>query len=519
MARSRALLTSILVVTTLNVGFVCGQATQTIQLKLRSREETAVGSGYFHVVERQVQWDLKRTALLICDMWDSNGCVPAIERSLEMPRRMNQVTRIARQRGATIIHAPSSVVDFYKDTPQRQRALHLPIARNKPEGLDSWCHRTDDRDLDYPIEVKGCCCPTPCPPESYQEITRQMAALEIHKDDVISASGSEIWNLFEHRGIDNLIIMGVHTNMCVLGRPFGIRNMVRFGKNVALMRDLTDTIYGPHAAPYVSHFTGTDLIVEHIERNWCPTLTSTAFTGTPEFRFQADRRPHIVLVMAEDEYKAAHTLPAFARKHLGKEYRVTFLSSNPQDRHDISGIETLDHADLAIFSIQGRLLPKEQLAHVRKFCRSGKPLIGIGPIRSAFCLPDDKPPTGHHAWPEFNRDILGTNDSGRPELGPGFTVTAPPGTSVRRFLQDVDVAELRGSHLLFTSQPLVDSATAILQGAIAGKQPQPVAWTNTNIYGGRVFYTSLGHHDNFHQPAFERLLLNAIHWALGRSSS
>ena len=135
-----------------------------------------------------------------------------------------------------------------------------------------------------------------------------MAALEIHKDDVISASGSEIWNLFEHRGIDNLIIMGVHTNMCVLGRPFGIRNMVRFGKNVALMRDLTDTIYGPHAAPYVSHFTGTDLIVEHIERNWCPTLTSTAFTGTPEFRFQEDHRPHIVLVMAENEYKAAHTL-------------------------------------------------------------------------------------------------------------------------------------------------------------------------------------------------------------------
>ena len=82
MARSRVLLTSILVVTTLHVGFVCGQATQTIQLKLRSREETAVGSGYFHVVEQQVQWDLKRTALLICDMWDSNGCVPAIERSL-----------------------------------------------------------------------------------------------------------------------------------------------------------------------------------------------------------------------------------------------------------------------------------------------------------------------------------------------------------------------------------------------------------------------------------------------------
>ena len=518
MARSRVLLISILVVTTLNVGFTCGQSTQTLRLKLRSRQETATDSGYFHVVEQQVQWDLKRTALLICDMWDSNGCVPAIERSLEMPQRMNQVTRAARQRGATIIHAPSSVVDFYKDTPQRKRALNLPIAQNKPAGLDSWCHRIDKRDLDYPIEVKGCCCATRCPPGSYKEITRQMAALEIHKDDVISASGSEIWNLFEHRGIDNLIIMGVHTNMCVLGRPFGIRNMVRFGKNVALMRDLTDTIYGPHAAPYVSHFTGTDLIVEHIERNWCPTLTSTAFIEAPEFRFQEDQRPHIVIVMAEDEYKAAHTLPAFARQHLGKEYRVTFLSSNPEDRHDISGIETLDDADLAIFCIHQRLLPVEQLAHVRKFCREGKPLIGIGSTVDAFCLTGDKPPAGHQAWPDFDRDILGANDSSRPDLDPGITVTTSPGAGDRQLLRGVDVRAITGTNSFFTVQPLADSATAILQGAIAGKKPQPVAWTNTNVHGGRVFYTSLGHHDNFRQTPFERLLLNAIQWALDQSS-
>ena len=136
----------------------------------------------------------------------------------------------------------------------------------------------------------------------------------------------------------------------------------------------------------------------------------------------------------------------------------------------------------------------------------------------AFGLPGDKPPAGHQAWPDFDRDILGANDSSRPDLDPGITVTTSPGAGDRQLLRGVDVRAITGTNSFFTVQPLADSATAILQGAIAGKKPQPVAWTNTNVHGGRVFYTSLGHHDNFRQTPFERLLLNAIQWALDQSS-
>ena len=89
--------------------------------------------------------------------------------------------------------------------------------------------------------------------------------------DYISDNGEEIWSVLEDRGIDNVILMGVHLNMCVLGRPFGLRQMAKNGKNVVLMRDLTDTMYNPRQAPYVSHFTGTDRMVEHVERYVCPT--------------------------------------------------------------------------------------------------------------------------------------------------------------------------------------------------------------------------------------------------------
>jgi len=78
-----------------------------------------------------------------------------------------------------------------------------------------------------------------------------------------------------------VILCGVHLNMCVLGRPFAIRQMVKLGKHVALMRDLTDTMYNPERPPGVSHFQGTELVIQHIEKYWCPSFTSSDLTGKP----------------------------------------------------------------------------------------------------------------------------------------------------------------------------------------------------------------------------------------------
>lgn len=69
--------------------------------------------------------------------------------------------------------------------------------------------------------------------------------------------------------------MGVRTDKCVLGHPFGIRQQVRLDKTVALARDLTDAMYDPRDPPYVSHERGTELVIEHIERYWCPPSLAT----------------------------------------------------------------------------------------------------------------------------------------------------------------------------------------------------------------------------------------------------
>jgi len=41
----------------------------------------------------------------------------------------------------------------------------------------------------------------------------------------------------------------------------------------------------------VSHFKGTELIVEHIEKFVCPTITSDQILGGKPFRFKGDVGP------------------------------------------------------------------------------------------------------------------------------------------------------------------------------------------------------------------------------------
>jgi hypothetical protein len=76
--------------------------------------------------------------------------------------------------------------------------------------------------------------------------------------------------------------------MCVLGRPFGIRQLIAQDLQVVLLRDLTDTMYNPALRPMVPHFEGTRLMIEHVEKHWCPTTTSAAILGGEPFHFKGD---------------------------------------------------------------------------------------------------------------------------------------------------------------------------------------------------------------------------------------
>ncbi len=495
----------------------------------RLREEMANGACV--VREKTEQWDPSQTAVIVCDMWDAHHCLNAVRRVEEMAPRMNQVLESARKRGALIVHAPSSCMEPYKDRPERKRAQEAPRATNLPEAIGEWCRLIPSEGKGkYPIDQSdGGEDDDPVEHEQWHQRLAGMGRdpkspwkaeidlLKIHDDDAISDSGVEIWNLLEQRRIKNVVLMGVHVNMCVLGRPFGLRQMAKNGKNVVLMRDLTDTMYNPERWPYVTHFVGTDLIVEHIEKFVSPTITSVDFLGGEAFRFKNDRRK-ILMVISEDEYKTEITLPAFARENLEPHgFQVRVVCSDPADKNNFPSLtQAVAGSDLVLISTRRRTPPNEQLDGIRAHLAAGKPLVGIRTASHAFAQGNAPLASGATAWPEFDSEVLGGHYIGHYGVGPKVATAIAPGAERHLILRGVDLAGLLSNGSLYRTAPLAGSTTPLVIGSIPGQSPQPVAWTNSPRVGqSRVFYTSLGHPDDFQNPEFRKLLLNGICWALG----
>lgn len=248
-----------------------------MRLQLRAREEARAGSGEFRVVERAKDWDVAKTAIIVCDMWDDHYCKLAAQRVNVMAPKMNAVLTAARNHGVMIIHAPSGTMDLYEGTPYRERMKRAPAAKPLVP-IGGWCDLDPTREPPMPVDTTKSACDDPVVGAKVRRYTRQHPGLEIIGYDGVSDKGDEIFNFCEQEGITNIVMMGVHTNMCVLGRPFGIRQQVRLGRNVVLVRDLTDAMYDPRESPYVSHTRGTELVIEHIEKYWCATIASDDLT-------------------------------------------------------------------------------------------------------------------------------------------------------------------------------------------------------------------------------------------------
>jgi nicotinamidase-related amidase len=228
--------------------------------------------------EELLRWKAAETAIVVCDMWDNHYCQNAAQRVTAMAPRMNQVIQGARRAGVTIIHAPSGTMDVYAGMPQRLRLRDVPRV-TPPVPILKSCPLDRSREDALPIDDVTQPCDDEVVGPAVRRYNRQNELLEIAPEDGISDSGEEIFSYFRQKGIRNVVLMGVHTNMCVLGRPFGIRQQVRLGMNVALARDLTDAMYDPRQRPYVSHERGTELVVEHIERYWCPSILGKDLMG------------------------------------------------------------------------------------------------------------------------------------------------------------------------------------------------------------------------------------------------
>jgi nicotinamidase-related amidase len=227
-------------------------------------------------------WDPERVAVVVCDMWEAHHCASAARRVVEMAPRMNEVLTLLRTEGALIVHAPADCMEFYRDAPARRRATQAPHV-DAPVRID-WCDWEPDELAQLPSTLTDpgtCSCSSESCGEQFRAWTRETPLIDVLPHDVVTEDGQELFNLLEQHTIVDVIVMGVHTNCCLLGRPYGIRQLIYLGKRPVLCRDLTDAF---HRDPRGHHW-GTEQMIAHIERRWCPSVTSDQLVGGSPFRF------------------------------------------------------------------------------------------------------------------------------------------------------------------------------------------------------------------------------------------
>jgi nicotinamidase-related amidase len=248
---------------------------ETLRMTFQRQSLGLTSDGYrrWQTETTETCWPATATALLLCDVWNRHTC-PAAETRLErLVPRMAQLVDVLRARGVQIVHAPSDTMAYYAGSPARERLLAAPKVAPPADNPH------DDPPL--PIDATGGGCDAdreePHPPWPW---TREHPGISIDETaDVVSDNGRDLYSFYQQRGIRHVLIMGVHTNMCVLNRTFAIKQLVRWGAEVALIRDLTDAMYDPARPPYVSHDEGVRLVVEYIEKFWCPTVASADLFG------------------------------------------------------------------------------------------------------------------------------------------------------------------------------------------------------------------------------------------------
>jgi type 1 glutamine amidotransferase len=209
----------------------------------------------------------------------------------------------------------------------------------------------------------------------------------------------------------------------------------------------------------------------------------------------------VLLVSGSLEYNSDASLPKL-QAYLEKNHAVKCYRAFRKTDTDIPGLEKLDDCDVMVLFTRRLKLEGEQLERIKKYCQSGKAIVGIRTASHAF-----------QTWLELDKEVLGGNYQNHYAEGPLTDIDVK--AKDHAILKGVVLKQSKGS--LYKNTGLSKDVDILLTGSIAGKPAvtEPIAWTRLHK-GGRVFYTSLGHPSDFADDNFLRLLGNAVVWTTGK---
>lgn len=239
---------------------------------LNLRFQTTEGSYYY----KKLKWEPHRVAILIVDMWDRHHCIPSEKRVVPLAKKINGLLPYLRNQGVQVIFAPSDVEWVYADTFNRKRAVLLA---SKPKPFIKklgWFKTGLPNEPPLPVtfgcedekqnlkDEKG---------EGVEVWTRQTDILKIEKEDLISSDGNEVVNILMNQKINFVLYAGVHSNVCILKNPVGMRNLKTEGFQVVLIRDLTDSLT-KKSSQFPTQERRNQAVIDHINTYVAPTIHS-----------------------------------------------------------------------------------------------------------------------------------------------------------------------------------------------------------------------------------------------------
>ena len=229
-----------------------------IELTLQTRDP-ATGK----VILTTEKVDPRHVGVIAVDVWNFHWCKTATMRVDAIVPRMNKALDAARALGMTVMLCPSDVVDNYVGYPQREAVFALPKFP-VPSVVNVTCPPVPD--------AGGCACGRERCAVNYGW-DGMHPGLRIGEADLMPETQAEVYAICKKFGLTHLIYVGFHTQICLLGKPMGLKAMKSAGLRCVLARDMTDAHPGYDPARNFTPDLNTEQVVEHFEKYLAPTIS------------------------------------------------------------------------------------------------------------------------------------------------------------------------------------------------------------------------------------------------------
>ncbi|MBE6424963.1 MAG: ThuA domain-containing protein [Thermoguttaceae bacterium] len=224
-----------------------------------------------------------------------------------------------------------------------------------------------------------------------------------------------------------------------------------------------------------------------------------------------DTRPLAAIIVSDDHYHADTLFPELA-EWLESNYPIRTVVIHGHGGADFTNMQELRQADVVLLYIRRIALKNEDMKEFQDFLKQGKPLMAFRTASHAFSLSFDgkkKPTEGFCEWREFDAQVLGGNYHNHGPNDRGTRVSTLEIAKTHPIFDGVDTQPWHSAGSLYFTLPIAENAQLFQVGTVMGRT-EPLTWLRKNEWGGEVFYTALGHWEDFEEERFRKMTANVI---------